>query len=237
MLSLSAAEMLEVWERGQKYHAIDRALLLASLANSSSEDELLADLPVGVRDARILELRAVVMGANISAVINCPNCSEMLEFSIDSRELGLTEANSAGSEPVEVGSWKFRIPTSRDLARVVHIPDTDNAAAALLKSCWVSDGSEAEPDWSNELMEAVENRMEELDPQGDLNLDFSCEHCGHNWQAAFDISEVFWGEVDVYAKRLFLDVHLLASAYGWTEPDVLKLSDTRRAAYINMVMS
>jgi hypothetical protein len=237
MFSLSAAEMLEVWERGQDYHAIDRALLFASLANSLSQVESLADLPIGVRDAKILELHAAVMGPNISAIINCSNCSEMLEFSIDSRELHQSKITSMDLLCVEVGTWKFRIPTSRDLARVAHIPDTDNAAAALLRTCWVSDGSEAEPDWSNELMEAVEDQMEELDPQGDLNLDFNCDHCEHNWQSAFDISEVFWGEVEVYAKRLLMDVHLLASAYGWTEPDVLKLSDTRRAAYIDMVMS
>jgi hypothetical protein len=30
-------------------------------------------------------------------------------------------------------------------------------------------------------------------------------------------------------------VHTLAAAYGWTEPEVLALSEPRRAAYLRLV--
>jgi len=32
------------------------------------------------------------------------------------------------------------------------------------------------------------------------------------------------------------DIHLLASAYGWTEDEVLRLSPMRREAYVRRVL-
>jgi hypothetical protein len=32
-----------------------------------------------------------------------------------------------------------------------------------------------------------------------------------------------------------MDVHALASAYGWSEREILALSDTRRRLYLEMV--
>ena len=37
------------------------------------------------------------------------------------------------------------------------------------------------------------------------------------------------------ARALLAAVHTLARAYGWSEPDVLALSEQRRAAYLEMV--
>lgn len=85
------------------------------------------------------------------------------------------------------------------------------------------------------MLHAVEARMAELDPQGDIELDLACDACGHAWQTAFDVCAFFWEEIEARAKRLLQEVRLLASAYGWTERDVLALSDSRRAAYLKMV--
>jgi hypothetical protein len=43
-----------------------------------------------------------------------------------------------------------------------------------------------------------------------------------------------WAEVDVRARRLLADVATLARTYGWTEPEVLALSEARRAAYLRL---
>ena len=44
-----------------------------------------------------------------------------------------------------------------------------------------------------------------------------------------------WAEVDAAAQRLLHEVDVLARAYGWTEPEVLALSEARRAAYLRLV--
>jgi hypothetical protein len=41
--------------------------------------------------------------------------------------------------------------------------------------------------------------------------------------------------VEDWASRLLLEVHALASVYGWSERDVLNLSPRRRRLYLDMV--
>jgi hypothetical protein len=40
--------------------------------------------------------------------------------------------------------------------------------------------------------------------------------------------------MDARARALLAEVHSLARAYGWTEPEILALSPQRRAAYLEM---
>ena len=47
-----------------------------------------------------------------------------------------------------------------------------------------------------------------------------------------DVVAFVWNDVRDGAQRILRDVDLLARTYGWTEPDVLALSDDRRALYV-----
>jgi hypothetical protein len=49
------------------------------------------------------------------------------------------------------------------------------------------------------------------------------------------MGEYLWTEVRAAARRLLLEVHALASSYGWREADVLEMSPPRRHAYLSMV--
>jgi hypothetical protein len=40
--------------------------------------------------------------------------------------------------------------------------------------------------------------------------------------------------METYARRLLYDVHALASAYGWSEDEVLAVSPARRRCYLEM---
>ena len=77
--------------------------------------------------------------------------------------------------------------------------------------------------------------MSEADPQADLEIDLACPACDHCWQASFDIESFFWSELSAWAKRLLGDVHILASAYGWRETDILNLPPQRRRVYLDLV--
>ncbi len=63
----------------------------------------------------------------------------------------------------------------------------------------------------------------------------ACPGCGAGFVADLDVAAFIWAEFDLAAKRVLGDVDALARAYGWTEPDVLALGDTRRAAYLRLV--
>ena len=78
-------------------------------------------------------------------------------------------------------------------------------------------------------------RIAEADPQADVEVALNCPCCQHTWQTDFDIVSYLWAELHAWATRLFREVHLLASAYGWSESDILNMSARRRRHYLEML--
>ena len=70
--------------------------------------------------------------------------------------------------------------------------------------------------------------MSGADPMADIHLALNCPSCEHKWEAPFDIVAFLWREISAAARRLLREVHTLASAYGWTETEILALSPARR---------
>jgi hypothetical protein len=85
------------------------------------------------------------------------------------------------------------------------------------------------------VADALSRRMESLEPGAAVSFDLTCPECGAQWNAPMDCADVVWSELQARAERLLLDVDALARAYGWSEPQVLALSATRRAAYLQLI--
>jgi hypothetical protein len=133
---------------------------------------------------------------------------------------------------------RFRVPDSWDLAAVAACTNAETAGRRLVERCLVhSTQNEAAID-PNQLPEDVIRKAEEAiaarDPMAEILLDLNCPECGRGWQLLFDIVTFFWIEIAVKAKHLLLEIHTLAKAYGWTETEILKLSDARRQIYLEM---
>jgi hypothetical protein len=84
-------------------------------------------------------------------------------------------------------------------------------------------------------LEAVVDQMGKADPHGDLQIDISCPLCHQENQLSFDIASFLWIEVEALARRLLEEVHILASAYCWSEGEILAMSSMRRQIYLNLV--
>jgi len=69
----------------------------------------------------------------------------------------------------------------------------------------------------------------------EILVTLSCPVCGSECNQSLDIAAFLWEEIEARAKRLLMEVHALASAYGWTEKEILSLSECRRASYLEMV--
>jgi hypothetical protein len=52
-----------------------------------------------------------------------------------------------------------------------------------------------------------------------------------------DLPAFLWTEIEAQVRRLLLDIHTLAVAYGWSEREILSLSDARRRLYLEMVQA
>jgi hypothetical protein len=91
--------------------------------------------------------------------------------------------------------------------------------------------------WSDEELEEIGERMAMADPLAEMRLTLHCPSCENDWEETLDIVTFLWAEIAARARRLLLEIHALASAYGWTETEILSLSENRRARYIEMVQS
>jgi len=226
-----------------------RSLLLLSIACPEMSGDALARISIGQRDTRLLQLRSWTLGPHLDSVVDCPACSERLEFVLDSSDI-LAAGSETPREPQTVDAEGFRIlvrpPNSLDLAAVDQEMDVATARTALLSRCIVDiqpvseegDGANPLPTpeaLSNSTLEIVMQCLDELDPQADVRLDLTCPACGHEWESIFDIATYFWREIDDWAQRTLRDVHTLAMAYSWREADILGMSAWRRQAYLQMV--
>jgi hypothetical protein len=132
--------------------------------------------------------------------------------------------------PVAVNGRKYRLPTSRDLARTIRENDAKVAATRIVESCRL-DGDVQE----QEDLEEVGEKMALADPLAEIRLTFDCPECGNAWQETLDMGAFVWAKIEARARRLLREIHALASAYGWTEREILSLSDARRAFYLEMI--
>jgi hypothetical protein len=245
MQALSNADCLELWERGFRVHPLDRGLLALGAALPEMTYESLADWPLGRRNRALTELQCVCFGRNLAGQIACPQCAEKLEFQIDVQGLLRTEAEPqaetfspqgdeerSASTPIVLKGHSFRLPTTRDLARAARETEPRLAALRLAESCRVGAAEVAE--WSDEDLEEIGERMTSADPLAEIRLKFDCAKCGHRWNESLDLVAFLWLEIEARAKRLLMEVHTLASAYGWSEKEILSLSEPRRRLYLEM---
>lgn len=238
MRPLTAQEMLDAWERGRGSSSTDRALLLLAHACPDTSWEALAALPIGERDARLLTLREWAFGPSLTSVTACPACGERLELSFTTADVRVARPAPVDDElAVETDGYEvaFRLPTSTDLDGLADRPD---AREVLLERCLESarrDGKRRSVRQLPEpVLDAVVRRMGEADPQADVHTRVVCPECAHAWQAVFDIVSFLWAELESWAHRTLREVHVLASAYGWREGDVLALSPWRRQVYLQL---
>ncbi|EXU69382.1 hypothetical protein Z951_04165 [Streptomyces sp. PRh5] len=124
-----------------------------------------------------------------------------------------------------------------------HEPTAARARRALIARCIVSAHRSGRPVPADrlpaaELPEPVQRRLaeaaERADPAADVTLSVACPECGEATRAELDIASYLWAELDHWARDLLLDVHLLATAYGWSEPQILALSPLRRRYYLEL---
>lgn len=241
MRSLSASELVDVWERAANQHPVDRALTLLSACCEESRAELAA-LSIGRRDARLLEAYERLFGPSLEAFAQCPQCGERLEYGLSARELlvPFPEAEPPMIVDAEGASLRLRLPNSLDLRAVSECVNAGEARKLLLERCVVEHGGEPAAgfeDLPEITVEKIASCLALADPQAETLIDLTCCACHHSWQVLLDIESFLWTKVNALARRLLQEVDMLARTYGWREQDILGLSAVRRQAYLEMAGS
>jgi len=237
MQGLDGTDVLRLYERGHALGPVEKGLLLLERAWPQAEPGHRAALPLGERDRLLLALRASTFGSEAPVRAACPGCGSELEAGFDLRRL--LEAVPGGDDPFAGGTFRhanrdfrYRPPGSADL--LAAMAAGADGGLRLLARCIENDGDDAPYDEAG-VRRAFAAAVADADPLVEVELELACAGCGHSWSEIFDVVAYFWREIEAHARRLFLEIHALASAYGWSEEQILALSPARRRVYLGMV--
>ncbi len=237
MVALGNDEFLQLWEAGYRLHPLDRAIqvIRASLEPCDMTEEVaVADWLLGQRNRALARVRMLYFGPRLEGWTACRECGETLEFRLDCQAIANFPVQE-GLRSVAAAGGVYRLPTSRDLARVANVADVQRAACQLLESCELEGARGADEGWTDEAVSAVAASMAEADPMAEIALSFECPLCGYASEEVLDLAAFLWVEIESRAKRLMAEVHAMAAAYGWAEATILAMSDVRRAGYLRMI--
>ena len=241
---LSAQDQIEFldWDPGTTPPARLVTGVLAKCGGFPEEEA--ARLTVGQREALLLRLRSLTFGDRMSCVLRCPRaeCGERMDLDLRVSSLILDASPEvAGIHEAVVDDWlvKFRVPDGADQEAVGRMAygDEQRAVEILLSRCVQSverDGRR----WSEipaVVADRISETMAELDPQAEIALDAKCPACGKTFRTILDTASFFFTEVSTRARALLGEVHLLASAYHWSEAEILEMPERRRRRYLDLV--
>ncbi|MEH2241032.1 T4 family baseplate hub assembly chaperone [Nostoc sp.] len=243
MRSLSASELLNIWEWGRNQPSCSRAIKLLASACSETSIDMLTQLSIGQRDAMLMTLREWTFGSQLVSQVTCPSYGEVLELNFDVADMRVA---SLSLEPVEkycleLANYQvsFRLPNSLDMIAIAEHKQPEIAQEVLLERCILGAVCNNEylpfQQLPSYVINAIIAQMALVDPQANVPIDISCSACNHQWQSLFDIMSFFWTEINAWAFRVLREVHTLAVVYGWREADILAMSPRRRQLYLEMV--
>jgi hypothetical protein len=249
MQTLTRAGLLNLWETGCPMHPLDRALLAVE-ATAAKSAAAVADWPLGRRNRALAQLHATLFDRRLRGWTACPACRERLEFDVDAMALA-DRSETEGEQYITYHERRYRLPASRDLAALAAEfssgsgSEPDLAARRLVERCHLTtepratqrEASGTEPTLSETDIDEIGERMAAADPLAEILLHFDCPACSTPFEESLDLISFIWVEIERQALRLLRDVHTLAAAYGWSEPEILALTPARRAAYIEMAQA
>jgi hypothetical protein len=217
---------LALWERISDEHPLDRALSILEALGGGPRDEL-ARLPLDQRDRRLYAAAADLFGPRVAVSAHCPDCRAETEVGFTVAEvLALPPADPRPTVGWQGRSIAYRPPDSRDLAAALRA-GSDGRAVLLRRLV----GDEA----AEELLDVVEADLAARAGPEAMTLAFGCTGCGREMVEPFDILDYLWRRLVAQAHRLLRDIHIIASAYGWTTAEILSLGAARRATHVAMI--
>jgi hypothetical protein len=248
-------------DRGYAWRAVDGTVetALAAAAHEHSRPEAVSqalvcalDLLGGERATRarvdslsvpdrryLMAELAGALGLSFSRSIHvCSECREPFHVPLDLARLPVYPAgggNTSADVITTAGRVRVRVPTGADQIRIAQADD-DAAAARLLVALCVApadgpsrNGTPAQ--FSAEDLVAIDAALDELAPNLPWAAEAPCPECGHVNVIPIDVA----GWLTRLADGPTADVHEIATAYGWSEREILALTRTQRLKYLALI--
>lgn len=217
--------------------AVALSLLGRVARPASGEHADWALLTVTDFECLVAALRLHVLGPALHCGFACPQpvCGERVELDIPIAAYlaPVRPVRPRDVMPVEgrpgwfrLGDAAFRLPTAGDQEAT---QDRQGGARLLAQSCIEPSGLHPP------LRGRIERAMAAMAPEVSRPVAGHCPACGSAVQAGLHLPSLVVAELRRAAAWVIDDVHLLASAYGWTETIILALPGHRRQDYARRI--
>lgn len=204
---------------------------LAELGGAAAQPDAVRALTVADRQYLMRRL-AVEIGMGESWIAaSCPACGAAFDLPVRHGELPVKPAGEGypfATVETSLGPVRFRVPDGADQEAVAGILDPREAWRALATRC--ADPSLA-GELSNEDLAKAEAALEAVAPEVATRAQAACPDCGQPAEVVLD-PYVCLGAA---GGGLFLDIHILASVYHWSEREILAMPRERRRLYLSLV--
>jgi len=166
---------------------------------------------------------------------SCGACDERFDIFVRQSELPNQEGGAAYpfvDLENDGGRCRLRVPNGRDQTALASIADPQEAQWTLVERCFIEgEGRWSSPQRHEDWLSAVEEALDAEAPQVALTARTECPECGAENDVALDPYLVLRS----VSSSILADVHSLASAYHWSEEEILSLPTERRRLYLELV--
>jgi hypothetical protein len=221
---------------------LKRVITFNKALTESDTEEILRHLAIGDRIALMLQLRRLTFGDLLKCVITCPACKEAMSLDLSIDKLLQIEAPPPQTEyiiNVEDFVFKLRPITGADQEALLIKNDPvqyKNPTEQLVRSCIVSsDPALPHTSLTNDFLNIISSKLEEIDPMADLILDLSCPVCQHVFKAPFIVEDFIFHEISARQQQFEQEVHWMAFNYHWSENAILSLPIKKRKRYVELI--
>lgn len=202
--------------------------------------------PVGMRIGALLRLVALTEATDsLGVVLRCvqPDCGERFEIELPLGELAARAPDSPDSSnsttsnvPLRLAlpggrSASLRLPTGNDLRDWATLPHAGSADAMAAVIASLRIDGDLQPGDAAALAEGIAAH----DPLVAFSVASTCPACGAEDELPVDLEGLALQKLAQRQQRLVMDVHRLASRYGWTEQQALAVPPRRRERYLALI--
>jgi hypothetical protein len=205
------AQLLDVFEQAEG--ELEQVLVVLRACGVERPEAL----PLGEGDRELLAAHRELTGSDVELTVTCGACEE-----VSSVWLAPERLPAPGASMARLGSGGgLREATYADL---LGLPAND-AENELLRRCTVGAPSRAPTPDDTELVD------------GSLSgpLVIECVGCGVRVEAPLDVERLVLDLLGRHLADVDVEVHLLASRYGWTLSAIESLPDARRRRLAELV--
>lgn len=203
-------------------------------------DDILLQWTLHKRLQGLLAATTISCGQNADLTIRCANAACLKPVDIDIDFLAFANTNDVRSfewSAAEGINLLIDLPTGEDQyqwseAEVLRDRDMQKKiATSLVRKI---NGNTPTPDWqiSDEWLASLSEEFERQDPLTALKLTTNCPECSQQIDVDFDLEGMLLQKLKLKQKIVFEQIHHLASAYHWSEKEIIEMPSWRRAYYL-----